>query len=152
MWMKCQHSRFKSHCNSYTCTRLYHSFLHIRPCLNQSILKSPCRMFITDHNTHHSGHPNIRVRVSIGKQWECRRVFVVCLETGNLNCGVLCSDVAFRLMCPQTTQRHNPDDYTINPVNILVTLFPNSSINVKVFHFCKMCNYTVQQNRYALRS
>ena len=35
--------------------------------LNQSILKPPGRMFITDrHNTHHSGHPNIPARVSIG--------------------------------------------------------------------------------------
>lgn len=79
-------------------------------------------------------------------------MFDVWLETGNLNCGVLCSDVAFPLMSPQTTQRHNPDDYTINLVNILVILFPNSSLNVKVFNFCKTYNNTVQQNRCALRS
>lgn len=75
-------------------------------------------------------------------------MFVVWVETGNLNCGVLCSEVAFRLMRPHT-RRHNPDHYTINLVNILVILFPKSSINVKVFHFCKTYN-TAQQNRCAL--
>jgi hypothetical protein len=79
-------------------------------------------------------------------------VLDVRLETGNLNCGVLCSDVALCTMLPQTTQRHNPDDYTISLVNILVILIPNSSINVKVFHFCKTYNNTVQQNRCGLRS